>query len=122
MTNQDRKATRPGADRVTAKGPEMILADATVLTMDEERRAFTSGSVWMKNGRLHRVGPTTELKDVRRTYRAGRSPAHSSFRASGTSHPHLAARAHGRSGKKRSRRVDIVVSCYIKKTKENIVH
>src|SRR3546814_17484735 len=64
MTNQDRKATRPGADRVTAKGPEMILADATVLTMDEERRAFTSGYVWMKNGRIHRVGPTTELKDV----------------------------------------------------------
>lgn len=64
MTNQDRKATRPGADMVTAKGPEMILADATVLTMDEDRRAFTSGYVWMKNGRIHRVGPTTELKGI----------------------------------------------------------
>lgn len=64
MTNNNTKPARPGADRPTAKGPEVILADATVLTMDEQRRAFTSGYVWMKNGRIHRVGPTTELKDI----------------------------------------------------------
>lgn len=64
MTNNNTKPARPGADRLTAKGPEVILADATVLTMDEQRRAFTSGYVWIKNGRIHRVGPTTELKDI----------------------------------------------------------
>lgn len=64
MTKQATKAPRPGADRATPKGPEMILADATVLTMDEERRAFTSGYVWMKNGRIHRVGHTSEMKDI----------------------------------------------------------
>lgn len=68
MTNDSvtagKRTTRPGADRPTAKGPEMILADATVLTMDDERRAFTSGYVWMKEGRIHRVGPTADLKDV----------------------------------------------------------
>src|SRR5690606_32521930 len=50
--------------RVTAKGPEVVLTDATVITMDDERRAFADGYVWMKEGRIHRVGPGTELGEV----------------------------------------------------------
>ncbi|MDX2223174.1 MAG: amidohydrolase family protein [Rhodospirillaceae bacterium] len=52
------------AVRRTPKGPELILSDAIVLTMDDRRRAFRSGYVWMKDGLIHRVGPTTELTDV----------------------------------------------------------
>lgn len=40
----------------TTKEPETLLTDVTVITMDDERRAFANGYVWMKDGRIHRVG------------------------------------------------------------------
>ncbi|WP_084733117.1 amidohydrolase family protein [Sphingobium chungbukense] len=55
---------RPGADRLTAKGPEVILTDAMVLTMDDQRRAFRNGYVWMKDGRIQAVGPASELASI----------------------------------------------------------
>lgn len=58
------RGTRPGGERLTPKGPEVILTDAMVVTMDDERRAFASGYVWMKGGRIHGVGPMSELGEV----------------------------------------------------------
>ena len=58
------RAARPGSDRITPKGPEVILTDAVVITMDDERRAFARGFVWLKDGRIHRVGPMSELGSV----------------------------------------------------------
>lgn len=40
---------------------ELILTDAMVLTMDDTRRAFESGFVWLRDGRVHRVGDSTQL-------------------------------------------------------------
>jgi 5-methylthioadenosine/S-adenosylhomocysteine deaminase len=50
--------------RATPCGPQVALTDALVLTMDPERRAFHRGFVWMKDGRIHRVGPMTELGPI----------------------------------------------------------
>ncbi len=44
--------------------PDRILTDAIVLTMDDQRRAFESGFVWMRGKRIHRVGAMSELGDV----------------------------------------------------------
>lgn len=43
---------------------DLLLRDAMVITMDAERRAFESGYVWLKGGRIHRVGPTSELSEL----------------------------------------------------------
>lgn len=53
--------------RPTPKGPELLLTDAVVLTMDERRRAFRSGFVWLRDGRIHRVGSMRELGDMPRS-------------------------------------------------------
>jgi 5-methylthioadenosine/S-adenosylhomocysteine deaminase len=53
-------AAAPAA-RATPKGGELLLTDAIVVTMDEERRAFRSGYLWIRDGRIHRVGPTAAL-------------------------------------------------------------
>ena len=45
---------------------ELLLTDAIVLTMDEQRRAFHSGYVWIRGDRVHRVGPMRELGEVPR--------------------------------------------------------
>ncbi len=55
-----------GRTRSTPKGPELLLTDAVVLTMDERRRAFRKGFVWLRDGRIHRVGSMRELGDVPR--------------------------------------------------------
>lgn len=55
---------RPGADRLTPKGPETVLTDAIVLTMDDERNAYRHGFVWMKDGRILRVGAMADLGPV----------------------------------------------------------
>ena len=46
------------------KGPELLLTDAMVLTMDGERHAYRSGFVWMKAGRIARVGAMKDLGPV----------------------------------------------------------
>lgn len=64
--------TAPGAGaaahdrrpRATAKGAELLLTDAIVITMDGARRAFRSGFVWLREGRVHRVGAMRELGAV----------------------------------------------------------
>lgn len=48
----------------TAEAKDLILADAIVLTMDEERRAFESGFVWIRDGSIHRVGARSDLGTV----------------------------------------------------------
>ena len=45
-------------------GSELLLTDAIVLTMDTNRRAFQSGYVWIKNGRIADVGAMTNLGPV----------------------------------------------------------
>jgi 5-methylthioadenosine/S-adenosylhomocysteine deaminase len=50
--------------RATAKGAELLLTDAIVITMDGARRAFRSGFVWLREGRVHRVGAMRELGAV----------------------------------------------------------
>ncbi len=45
-------------------GTEYVLRDAIVLTMDDERRAFQSGYVWIRGGRIYRVGATADLSAV----------------------------------------------------------
>lgn len=57
-TAQPAPAAQPG------EVSDLILSDATVLTMDGRRRAFRSGYVWLRGNRIHRVGPTSELADV----------------------------------------------------------
>lgn len=52
------------APRRTAKGGELLLTDAVVITMDGARRAFRSGFVWLRDGRVHRVGAMGELGAV----------------------------------------------------------
>jgi hypothetical protein len=47
-----------------AEAKDLILADAIVLTMDEERRAYESGFVWIRDGRIHRVGASSDLGAV----------------------------------------------------------
>ncbi len=44
-----------------AQAKDLILDGAVVLTMDEERRAFESGFVWIREGRIHRVGASSDL-------------------------------------------------------------
>ena len=44
-----------------AGAKDLILADAMLITMDDERRAFESGFVWMRDGRIHRVGAMSDL-------------------------------------------------------------
>jgi 5-methylthioadenosine/S-adenosylhomocysteine deaminase len=51
-------------DNPAAQGKDFILGDAMVLTMDGKRRAFESGFVWIRSGRIHRVGATSELGPV----------------------------------------------------------
>ena len=48
----------------TAQPKDLILADAIVLTMDEQRRAYESGFVWIRDGRIHRVGARSDLGAV----------------------------------------------------------
>jgi len=55
------RAVIPGAAGAAEPAPELILTDATVLTMDGERRAYESGFVWLRNGLVHRVGASSEL-------------------------------------------------------------
>lgn len=50
--------------RTTAKGGELLLTDAIVITMDGSRRAFREGFVWLRDGRVHRVGAMRELGAV----------------------------------------------------------
>lgn len=52
--------------RSGAQGNEhdLLLTDAIVLTMDDQRRAFQSGYVWIKGERIHKVGATADLGDV----------------------------------------------------------
>ena len=52
--------------RTTRKGGELLLTDAMVLTMDGQRRAFRSGFVWLREGRIQRVGAMRELGAVPR--------------------------------------------------------
>lgn len=54
MRNSESSA-RPGADQ--------ILTDAMVLTMDDSRRAFTNGFVWLRDGRIHQVGSMAEMPE-----------------------------------------------------------
>lgn len=61
------QGTRTGGSvetNISAQGTELVLTNAVVLTMDDRRRAFTSGFVWMRDGRIHRVGPMSELGTV----------------------------------------------------------
>ena len=53
-----------GRRRVTPKGAPVVLTDAMVLTMDESRRAFERGFVWLDAGRIRGVGPASELRTV----------------------------------------------------------
>lgn len=59
-------AAQADAPRATRKGGELLLTDAMVLTMDGTRRAFRSGYVWLRDGRIHRVGAMRELGAVPR--------------------------------------------------------
>jgi len=52
-----------GSD-LNGEGKDLILSDAMVLTMDDQRRAFESGFVWIRDGRIHRVGATSDLGPV----------------------------------------------------------
>jgi len=63
---QDAAAQESSSDDVAAGavGNEFILADAIVLTMDDQRRAFESGYVWVRGGRIHQVGATAELGNI----------------------------------------------------------
>lgn len=45
---------------------ELLLTDAILLTMDDMRRAFRAGYVWIRGERIHRVGPMRELGDLPR--------------------------------------------------------
>ncbi len=56
-------AAPAGKLRTTPKGGELLLTDAIVVTMDDERRAFRSGYVWIRDGLVHRVGSTASLGD-----------------------------------------------------------
>ena len=47
--------------------PEIIFTDAMVLTMDEQRRAFRRGFLWIKGSRIYRTGPMNELRDLPRS-------------------------------------------------------
>ena len=40
---------------------DIILTNAMVLTMDDERRCYRDGFVWMHDGRIHSVGPMRDL-------------------------------------------------------------
>ena len=47
-----------GADAVRS---DLILTDAIVLTMDDKRRAFRSGYIWIRGDCIYRVGAMTDL-------------------------------------------------------------
>ena len=42
----------------------MIIAGGMVVTMDDERTAYESGYIWVKNGTIHRVGDSSEITEV----------------------------------------------------------
>lgn len=56
----------PRASSARAAGPvtELLLTDATVLTMDGLRQAWSPGFVWIRGEHIHRTGPMTELGEV----------------------------------------------------------
>jgi 5-methylthioadenosine/S-adenosylhomocysteine deaminase len=51
--------TALGAER----GRELILTDALVVTMDDARRVYDRGYVWMRDGAIVRVGPMADLAE-----------------------------------------------------------
>lgn len=46
------------------RATDLILTHAMVLTMDDSRRAFTNGFVWLREGRIHQVGSMAELPQL----------------------------------------------------------
>lgn len=48
----------------TKQPAEFIVRDALVVTMDEERNAFESGYLWVKDGRVRQVGDSAALRDL----------------------------------------------------------
>lgn len=53
--------------RTPAKGrcmSDLVLTDAMVLTMDGDRRVYASGYVWIRDGRIHRVGGMRDLPEL----------------------------------------------------------
>lgn len=54
-------AAIPAAGAGTAADDGLLLTDAMVLTMDDARRAFREGYLWIRGGRIHRTGPMREL-------------------------------------------------------------
>ena len=47
-----------------ASQAQFIVRDALVVTMDSERNVFESGYVWVKDGRIHKVGDCAALAEV----------------------------------------------------------
>jgi 5-methylthioadenosine/S-adenosylhomocysteine deaminase len=43
---------------------DLILTDAMVLTMDDSRRAYAKGFVWLRDGRIHQVGSMAEIPEL----------------------------------------------------------
>jgi 5-methylthioadenosine/S-adenosylhomocysteine deaminase len=67
MTNVQGSGSAQGngdRTRQTPKGAPVVLTDAMVLTMDDQRRAFANGFVWLEGGRIRGVGPMSELPTV----------------------------------------------------------
>ena len=53
-----------GRGRAQEASGDVILTDATVVTMDDARRAFSSGYVWIRGTQIHRVGAMSGLGPV----------------------------------------------------------
>jgi 5-methylthioadenosine/S-adenosylhomocysteine deaminase len=43
---------------------DLLLTDAMVLTMDDDRRAYSNGFVWLSQGRIFKIGSMNELPEV----------------------------------------------------------
>jgi 5-methylthioadenosine/S-adenosylhomocysteine deaminase len=56
-------AVRPTTARAPDSAGELLLTDALVVTMDEQRRVYDRGYVWIRDGVVHRVGASSELGD-----------------------------------------------------------
>ena len=52
----------PPRGAATGEADGFVLRDAIVLTVDAERRCYRSGYVWMRAGRIHAVGPTSDMR------------------------------------------------------------
>ncbi len=89
MVQESLSPSNDSRERTTPKGAPVVLVDAVVLTMDDERRAYTNGFVWLEGGCIRGVGPANQLHTVPASVRRRSLPGHLVMPGLVNCHTHL---------------------------------